>query len=333
MAWFLFELTNEWAISALSREETMKKRFLSFAVCLLACAIAASGRAEGPDPPIRFVVGFGPGGANDLIARFAAEGVSKLLGQPVVVENRPGAGAVIGTAYVAHSPPDGYTFLVGAASTITNSLLLPDLPYKDSDLAPVGMIAVAPSTIIVHPSVPANNMAEFIAWRKAENGSTPEFVGKMIKEASGVSFTIVPYRSGSDSVNAVLANNVSATSEASIVVIPQIKAGLLKAIPTTYTQRISAYPSISTTAEQGYPSVQIGHWAGLYAPAETPAQIIQRMNAALQEALKTDEVRNKLIPTGIEPAGGSVEDFVNFTRTERQRLSDLAAKIKVTKEK
>ena len=321
----------------------MKKRFLFFAVCLLACAIAASARAEWPDHPIRFVVGFGPGGANDLIARFAAEGVSKLLGQPVVVENRPGAGAVIGTAYVAHSPPDGYTFLVGAASTITNSLLLPDLPYKDSDLAPVGMIAVAPSTIIVHPSVPANNMAEFITWAKAQNGkatwstagngSTPEFVGEMIKEASGVSFTIVPYRSGSDSVNAVLANNVSATSEASIVVIPKIKAGLLKAIATTYTQRISAYPSISTTAEQGYPSVQIGHWAGLYAPAETPAQIIQRMNAALQEALKTDDVRNKLIPTGIEPAGGSVEDFVNFTRTERQRLSDLAAKIKVTKEK
>ena len=321
----------------------MKKRFLFFAVCLLACTIAASARAEWPDHPIRFIVGFGPGGANDLIARFAAEGVSKLLGQPVVVENRPGAGAVIGTAFVAHSPPDGYTFLVGAASTITNSLLLPDLPYKDSDLAPVGMIAVAPSTIIVHPSVPASNMAEFIAWAKAQNGkatwstagngSTPEFVGEMIKEASGVSFTIVPYRSGSDSVNAVLANNVSATSEASIVVIPKIKAGLLKAIATTYTQRISAYPSISTTAEQGYPSVQIGHWAGLYAPAETPEQIIQRMNAALQEALKTDEVRNKLIPTGIEPAGGSVEDFVNFTTPERQRLSDLAAKIKVTKEK
>src|SRR3974390_2080962 len=322
----------------------MIKRFAIFAASILVGAAATpAARAEWPDHPIHFIVGFGPGGANDLIARFAAEGVGKQLNQTIVVENRPGAGAVIGTSYVAHSAPDGYTFLVGAASTITNSLLLPDLPYKDSDLAPVGMIAVAPSTIIVHPSVPASNMAEFIAWAKAQNGkatwstagngSTPEFVGEMIKEASGVSFTIVPYRSGSGSVNAVLANNVSATSEASIVVIPKIKAGLLKAIATTYTQRISAYPSISTTAEQGYPSVQIGHWAGLYGTAETPAQIIQRMNAALQEALKTDDVRNKLIPTGIEPAGGSVEDFVNFTRTERQRLSDLAAKIKVTKEK
>jgi tripartite-type tricarboxylate transporter receptor subunit TctC len=143
----------------------MKKLSLIFAACMLICAFAApAARAEWPDRPIRFIVGFGPGGANDLIARFAAEGVGKQLKQTVVVENRPGAGAVIGTAYVAHSAPDGYTFLVGAANTITNSLLLKDLPYKDEDLVPVGMIAVAPSTIIVNPSVPASNMKEFVAW-------------------------------------------------------------------------------------------------------------------------------------------------------------------------
>ena len=323
----------------------MINRSVIFTACVLVCGFAApSARAEWPDHPIRWVVGFGPGGANDLIARFAAEGVSKRLGQPIVIENRPGAGAVIATAFVAHSSPDGYTFLVGAASTITNSLMLKELPYADSDLVPVGMIAVAPSTIIVHPSVPANNMAEFISWAKAQgekgvnwstagNGSTPEFVAEMIKEATGVSFTLVPYKSGGDSVNAVLANNVSATSEASIVVLPKIQAGLLKAIATTYEKRISAYPSITTTAEQGFPTVQIGHWAGLYAPRGMPEPIIQRMNAELQAALKTDEVRNKLIPTGIEPAGGSVADFVNFTKTERRRLGDLAARIKVTKEK
>ena len=323
----------------------MIKRSVIFAASILVCAFAApAARAEWPDHPIRWVVGFGPGGANDLIARFAAEGVGKRLGQTIVIENRPGAGAVIGTAFVAHSAPDGYTFLVGAASTITNSLLLKDLPYADSDLVPVGMIAVAPSTIIVHPSVPANNMAEFIAWAKAQggkgvnwstagNGSTPEFVAEMIKEATGVSFTIIPYKSGGDGVNAVLANDVSATSEASIVVLPKIKAGLLKAIATTYIKRISIYPSITTTAEQGYPSVQIGHWAGLYAPRGTPEPIIQRMNAELQAALKTPEVQDKLTKTGIEPAGGSVADFVAFMKTERQRLRDLAAKMKVTKEK
>jgi tripartite-type tricarboxylate transporter receptor subunit TctC len=323
----------------------MKRLSLIVAACILICALAApAARAEWPDHPIRFIVGFGPGGANDLIARFAADGVGKQLHQTVVVENRPGAGAVIGTAYVAHSPPNGYTFLVGAASTITNSLILKDMPYADSDLVPVGMIAVAPSTIVVNPTVPASNMKEFVAWAKAQggkgitwatagNGSTPEFVGEMIKEATGISLVIVPYKSGGDGVNGVLSNNVSATSEASIVVLPKIKAGLLKAIATTYEKRITAYPSITTTAEQGYPSVQIGHWAGLYAPRGTPEPVIERMNAALQAALKTDEVRNKLIPTGIEPAGGSIADFVNFTKTERKRLSDLAANMKASKQK
>jgi tripartite-type tricarboxylate transporter receptor subunit TctC len=321
----------------------MIKKSVIFAVAIFVYAIAApAARAEWPDHPIHFIVGFGPGGANDLIARFAAEGVGKQLNQTVVVENRPGAGAVIGTAYVAHSAPDGYTFLVGAASTITNSLILKNLPYADSDLVPVGMIAVAPSTIVVNPSVPANNMKEFVAWAKAQgkgitwasagNGSTPEFVGQMLKEATGISLVIVPYKSGGDGVNGVLANNVSATSEASIVVIPKIKAGLLKAIATTYEKRISAYPVISTTAEQGFPTVQIGHWAGLYAPKGTPEPVIQRMNAALQAALNTDEVKGKLIPNGIEPAGGSVADFVKFTTTERKRLSDLAAHMKKEKQ-
>ena len=320
----------------------MISRLVIFAVSVLACAFATSAaRAEWPDRPIHWVVGFVPGGANDLMGRFAAEGVGKILGQTVVIDNRPGAGALIGTAFVAHSSPDGYTFLVGAASTITNSLLLKDMPYQDSDLVPVGMIAVAPSTIVVNPSVPASNMTEFVAWAKAQdgkatwstagNGSTPEFVGEMIKETAGVSFTIVPYRGGGESVNAVMANDVSATSEASIVVLPKIQAGMLKPIATTYQKRISIYPSITTTAEQGFPAVQIGHWAGLYAPAGTPAPIIQRMNAALQAALKTPEVQNKLTANAIEPAGGSVEEFAAFMKRERRRLSDLAANMKVSK--
>ncbi|MEI9805454.1 MAG: tripartite tricarboxylate transporter substrate binding protein [Pseudolabrys sp.] len=199
--------------------------------------------------------------------------MSKRLGQTIVIENRPGAGAIVGTRAVARAAPDGYTFLIGAAGTITNSLLVKDLPYNDSDLVPVGMIAVAPSTIVVNPSVPANNMAEFVAWAKTQgdkgitwstagSGSTPHFVAEMFKEATGATVTIVPYRSGSDGVNAVLSNSVSATSEASIVVLPQIKAGTLKAIATTYIKRISAYPSLSTTTEQGFPTVLIGHWGG-----------------------------------------------------------------------
>lgn len=321
----------------------MLGRLVIFVVSFVVCAVAApAARAEWPERAIHWVVGFAPGGANDLIPRFTAEGVSKLIGQPVVIDNRPGAGALIATDLVAHAQPDGYTFLVGAANTVTNSLLLKDMPYKDSDLVPVGMIAAAPSTIVVNPSVPVSNLAEFVAWAKAQggkatwstagNGSTPDFVGEMIKEATGVSFTIVPYRSGGDSVNGVIANDVSATSEASIVVLPKIQAGMLKAIATTYEKRISIYPSITTTAEQGFPTVQISHWAALFAPAGTPAPIIARMNAALQEALKMPDVRGKLTANAIEPIGGSVVELASFMKSERQRLSDLAANMKVSKD-
>lgn len=299
-----------------------------------------SASAEWPDRAIKWVVPFGPGGANDLIARAAADGVGKQLGQTIVIENRPGAGSVVGTAAVAKSAPDGYTFLVSAAGVITNSFLIKNLPYSDAEITPVGMIAVAPSIIVVHPSVPAANMGEFVAWAKAQgekgvawstagSGTTPHFVAEMIKEATGVNLNIVPYRSGNDGVNAVLSNSVAGTSEASIVVIPQVQGGLLKAIATTYEKRVSSYPSLATTAEQGFPTVRIGHWAGLFAPRGTPQPVIERMNAALQAALKTPEVRNRLTPTGIETAEGSIEDFVAFITAERRRLQDLAVRGKM----
>jgi tripartite-type tricarboxylate transporter receptor subunit TctC len=147
-------------------------RLLLAAVSVLVCAVSmpAAG-AEWPERPIRWIVPFGPGGANDLIARVAAEGVRKRLGQPIVIENRPGAGAVVGTVAVAKAAPDGYTFLIGAAGVITNSMLLKNLSYADSDLVPVGMIAVAPSTIVVNPSVPASNMKEFVAWARSQGDS------------------------------------------------------------------------------------------------------------------------------------------------------------------
>src|ERR1700687_471293 len=221
------------------------------------CFITSAARAEWPERPIKWIVPFAPGGANDLIARAAAQGVAKRLGQPVVIENKPGAGAAIGAEYVAKSKPDGYTFLIGAAGVVTNSMIRKDMPYADSDLVPVGMIAVAPSVIVVHPSVPANSLAEFIAWSKAQGAkgvtwatagtaSTPHFVAEMLKEAGVNNLTIIPYKSGSEGVTAVIANNVVATSEASIVVLPQVKAGRLKAIATTYETRITAYPDLPT---------------------------------------------------------------------------------------
>ncbi|HZQ62085.1 MAG TPA: tripartite tricarboxylate transporter substrate binding protein [Casimicrobiaceae bacterium] len=307
------------------------------ALALAAGALAGTAQAEWPDHPIKFVVPFAPGGANDLIARAAAEAVSKRLKQPVIIENKPGAGAVIGTAYVAKAAPDGYTFLIGAAGVVTNSFLYKQLPYADSELEPVGMIAVAPSVIVVNPANPSNNLKEFVAWAKAQgskgvnwstagSGSTPHFVAEMLKEAGVDNITIVPYKSGSEGVNAVLSGSVDATSEASIVVLPQIKGGKLKAIATTYTKRISSYPSLPTAIEQGFPMVNIGHWAGLFAPTGTPRAIIERMSAELQAAVKSKEFADRMLPSGIEPVPYSLAEYVSFIRSERERLERIAKK-------
>ena len=308
-----------------------------FAAALLFATLAA--RAEWPDHAIKWVVPFAPGGANDLIARAAAEGVSKRLGQPVIIENKPGAGAAIGADYVAKSKADGYTFLVGAAGVVTNSLIRKDMPYKDEDLVPVGMIAVAPSVIVVHPSVPASNLKEFVAWAKTQpNGvnwatagtaSTPHFVAEMLKEAGLNNVTIVPYKSGSEGVTAVISGNVSVTSEASIVVLPQIKAGKLKAIANTYEKRMGAAPDIPTAIEQGFPGVKIGHWAGLFAPRGTPQPIIEKMNEELVAVVKGKEFADKLVPSGIEPAPYTLPAYIAFINAERERLSKVAQKARM----
>jgi tripartite-type tricarboxylate transporter receptor subunit TctC len=320
-------------------QENAMRPLARIALSLLALgALAATpARAGWPDHAVKWVVPFAPGGANDLIARAAAEGVAKRIGQPVVIENRPGAGAAIGADYVAKSKPDGYTFLVGAAGVVTNSLIRKNMPYADDDLVPVGMIAVAPSVIVVNPTVPANTLREFAEWAKKQgaNGvnwstagtaSTPHFVAEMLKEAGISNINIIPYKSGSEGVTAVMSGNVSATSEASIVVIPQIKAGKLKALATTYEARITAAPSIPTTKEAGFPGVQIGHWAGLFAPKGTPPALIERMNAELVATVKSAEFRDRLVPSGIEPAPYSLAGYVAFITAERERLARVAKK-------
>jgi tripartite-type tricarboxylate transporter receptor subunit TctC len=317
-----------------------KRALLALLLASSVVAVAPAAAAQWPDKTIKWIVPFSAGGANDLIARAAAEGVSKRLKQPVIIENKPGAGAAIGAEYVAKAAPDGYTFLIGAAGVITNSMIRKDMPYADSDLVPVGMIAVAPSVIVVHPSIPANNMKEFIAWAKnqgangvtwatAGTASTPHFVAEMLKEAGVNNITIIPYKSGSEGVTSVMSNNVNATSEASIVVIPQIKAGKLKAIATTYDTRISAYKDIPTTKESGYPGVKIGHWAGLFAPKGTPAPILERMSAELLAVVKSPEFRDKLVPQGIEPAPFSQSAYLAFLTAERERLGKIAKAAKM----
>ncbi|MGO4328878.1 Bug family tripartite tricarboxylate transporter substrate binding protein [Cupriavidus sp. 2TAF22] len=319
-------------------------RALALALPTLCALFAAGAPAHAADAwpthVIKFVVPFTAGGANDLVARAAADAVGKRLGQAVVIENRPGAGGVVGADYVAKAKPDGYTFLVGAVGTVTNGLIRSKMPYAQDDLIPVSLVAVSPSVIVASPSLPVNNLKELVEYSKkqgaaganfatAGSGSTPHFVEEMLKEKGAV-LTVVPYKSGSESITAVIGGQVAATSEASVVVLPNIKAGKLKALGATWDKRMSAAPNIPTTAEQGMPEVRIGHWAGIFAPKGTDPAILKKLNAEMSIAMQTQETRDRLIPNGIEPAGGSQESFVAFIKSERERLGRIAKAANMT---
>ncbi|RCW71702.1 tripartite tricarboxylate transporter substrate binding protein [Pseudorhodoferax soli] len=296
----------------------------------LACSAAlAQAPAAWPTKPIHLIVPFSAGGANDLMARSAAEGASKALGQPVIVENKPGGGTTLGADLVSKAAPDGYTFLASAAGVISNSMIKKRMPYQDADLVPVAMIGLAPSVILVPADAPYNTLKEFIAasrkgdgfhWATAGTGSTPHFVAGVLQTKYDTKLDIVPYKSGSESITAVLGKQVEATSEASIVAIPYLKSGKLKALADTWTARISAYPDLATATEQGYGELRIAHWAGVHAPRNTPPAILDRMAAAIDAAMKTAEVANRLKGMGIEPIGGTRVTFEKFIADERARL-------------
>jgi len=285
-----------------------------------------------PNHPMKFVVGFGPGGANDLVARVVAEGVSKQLNQTVIVENKPGAGSTLGADIVAKSAPDGYTFFVSAGGIITNPMIKSSMPYKEGDLVPVGLLTISPSIIVVSSDSKMNNIKDLIAQAKepkglnfstAGTGSTPHFVAEMLAIKGGGKYEIIPYKSGSEGMVAVISNQVDATSEASVVVIPQIQGGKLKPIASTWNKRITALPNVATAKEQGYPEILIGHWAGVFAPKGTPDAVLDKMNQAINAALKTPSVQSRLIPQGIEPAPGSRVSFAKFLADEKARLEPI----------
>ncbi|MBG9386845.1 tripartite tricarboxylate transporter substrate binding protein [Caenimonas aquaedulcis] len=297
----------------------------------LAATLAATGAfaQAWPTKPIHLIVPFSAGGANDLLARAAAEGASQALGQPVIVENKPGGSTTLGADLVSKAAPDGYTFLISAAGVISNSMIKKTMPYKDSDLVPVAMIGLAPSVVLVPADAPYNNLKEFIAasqkgpgfhWATAGTGSTPHFVSGVLETKYGAKLDIVPYKSGSESITAVLSKQVEATSEASIVALGFLKSGKLKALADTWTTRISAYPQLSTAQEQGYDELRIAHWAGIHAPRGTPDAILDKMAAAVDAAMKTPAIAERLKGMGIEPIGGNRASFVKFVGEERARL-------------
>ena len=306
----------------------------SAAVLPFATALTAAWAQDGyPSRPIRVAVGFSPGGGVDLVARPMAQRVGEVLGQTLVVDNRPGAGGSIGADLVAKSPPDGHVFLISAAGVISNSMIKKSLSFKDEDLVPVVMIGLAPSVIVVPHDAPYQNLREFVEASKkgagfnfatAGTGSTPHFVSEMLNVKYGAKLQPIPYKSGAESTSAVIGGQVQGTSEASIIALPHIMAnGKFKALATTWTQRISAYPQLSTAVEQGFSELKIAHWAGIHAPRGTPAAILDRVAAAVDAAMKDPAAVTKLKGKGIEPVGGTRAEFEQFVDEERKRLGEI----------
>jgi tripartite-type tricarboxylate transporter receptor subunit TctC len=296
-------------------------------------AVTAAQADSWPSRPIHFVVPFGPGGANDLVARYVAEAASRELGQPIIVDNKPGAGSVLGSEIVARAAPDGYTFLAPAGGVITNAMIRKTMPYKEDELVPIVLMAVSPSVIVVAADSPIRSLKDLVttsnkggglSFSTAGTGSTPHFVAEMLKLKGGARLTIIPYKSGSEGVVAVIGKQVDATSEASPVVLPQIKGGKLRALASTWNRRVAALQDVPTAEELGFKDLVIGHWAGLFAPKGTPTEILDKMNAAVNKALKSSELRARLVPQGIDPQGGSREDFRKFLASEKARLGPVA---------
>ena len=288
-----------------------------------------------PSKPIRLIVPFAAGGGNDAVARLVGKRLADSLGQPVLVDNRPGAGGVVGAELAAKSAPDGYTlFLGGVGSHAINPNLHRKLPYDPvRDFAPVELLAQAPLVLVVHPSVPARDIAEFIAYARANpgrlnfasngNGSSSQLAAVMFDTMAGVDMVHVPYKGLSPALADLLSGQVQLMFSSVVAILPHIKAGKLRGLATTGAKRLASLPELPTIAESGLPGYEASSWYGILAPAGTPRDIVARLNAELGKALDQPEVRASLIAEGAEPAGGSPEAFAAHIRSEMERLGKL----------
>lgn len=313
------------------------------AVCTLAVAATSAAAQTFPSKPIMLVVPFPAGGALDAVARPMAEGMRKILGQPVVVENVAGAGGTVGSGNVARAAPDGYTILLGSVATHAIAAgIYPKLPYDPvAGFAPISQLTRGPLVLAASPQFKAGTVAELVAAAKASpgtlnyastgNGTALHVAGELFKSAAGISVQHVPYRGGAQAITALLAGEVAYIIGNTQLVMPQISAGKVKALAVTGDRRLAALPDVPTFAQAGTPGVDVVTWFGLFAPAGTPPEIVRQLNAAATAALKTEAVQQSLAAMGDEPVGSSVADFTAFVKSEHQRWVQIirAAGIKI----
>lgn len=277
-----------------------------------------------PTKPVRLVVGFAPGGAADTVARALAEGLGRALGQPVIIENRAGAGSSIAAENVAKSPPDGYSVLIASPSSISvNPALNPKLGYKPSDLAPVAKVSASPLLLVVNPAIGINSVSELIAAAKKTPGalnyatsgvgSAPHFGGASFSQITGITMVHVPFKGGSPAVVSVVAGDTQLSFATPPSVMPMVKAGRLRALAVTSAERSPLMPEVPGMVEAGVPSFSMAFWYGLFVPAGTPPEIVKKLFEATTIAAQRPEFKAALAREGTEVAlSKSTEEFAAF---------------------
>jgi tripartite-type tricarboxylate transporter receptor subunit TctC len=293
--------------------------------CAVSTAFAQNAAADYPSKSIRIIVGYTPGGANDILARLVGQKMSETFGQPVIVENRPSAGAIIGTDAVAKAAPDGYTLTMGASGPIVfNPSLYAKLPYDAMrDLAPVSMVGSFPLILVVQAGSPIHNVKELAAYSKANpsksnygsSAASFRLATELLKTKGGISAEHVPYKGSAPAVQAVESGEVLMTLVDSGPAAGAIKGGLLRGLAVTSAKRMPLLPDIPTMAEQGV-DLQIILWSGLLAPAGTPPAIIQKLQTEVSRIVKLPDVRERMLQLGIEPEGSTPEEFARVISTE-----------------
>lgn len=309
----------------------IRTRTLAAALCTLAVSFAmpAAVQAETfPARPIRIVVGFPTGGAPDTLARIISEKISPSWGQPVVVDNKPGAGGNIGAEAVARSPGDGYTLAMGTVGTHSiNGAVYAKMPYDMvKDFTPVMLVASTPNVLVVHPNVPAKNVQELIAMAKAKPGGltygTPgigtslHVAGELFNSMAGVKIEHVPYKGRAMAIPDLLGGHITMMFDNLPSAIPLIREGKLRALGVTSAKRSGSAPEIPTLAEQGLPGFEAVSWFAVFAPAATPKDVVTKLNAELNRIFKLPDVQEKLKTLALDPVLGTPEELASFQKAE-----------------
>lgn len=311
------------------------------ATCALAFALPSLAQTY-PQKPIHFVVGFPPGGGNDIIARVVGQKLSERLGQPVVVDNKPGANGIIATEFVAKAAPDGYTILIGPSGAMAiNPAVYDKLPYDPvKDFAPITMMSTFPLIMAVHPAVPANTLKEFVDYAKKQpgklnyaSGSTPfQLAAELFKLTAKIDIAHIPYKGSAASLVAAVAGDTQFVVVDLPPAVQQVKAGKLKALAVTGPARVPDLPDLPTVAEAGMPEVQVVLFNGLFAPAGTPRPIIDKLHAEVIEVLKMPDVKSRLAELGFDTLGNKPEEASARLKADIETWGRVAREAKVKAE-